>query len=336
MDAISSTATLTIREIRNVNLSWVRDNLGDLTSLRRSIKKDGLKLPILMTTSLLVADGARRLVACEELGWDRVPVFITSDWDQVRKYYAAARELTSDGWPSVPMPWADLPELLGGPLKELYSERYRELRNETTKRNNQLRQRGVSTKRNNKTLYSTECAEVLGFRSHLDVETIRECYNNLALLAAKAAPGEDPRAVTQRQEWGKMLADQMLVCEDEAGERLYALRARIRMACRGKDPTAVGHARGRRTVIGAGSVIGPSTAPTGREMDGAMLTSITALVQQLGDMAQPYTHVRPNVPTDIATQRVEEMKASVRRLNVLIKVIRDYANSNPNLEESTE
>ncbi|MBN2034246.1 MAG: ParB N-terminal domain-containing protein [Deltaproteobacteria bacterium] len=57
-----------------------RKNLGDLTSLQGSIKRDGLQEPILVYEAgeklYGVIDGCRRLTAIKELGWKSVPCLI--------------------------------------------------------------------------------------------------------------------------------------------------------------------------------------------------------------------------------------------------------------------
>lgn len=337
---ISSSANLPIRQIRDVNLAWVRNDLGDLSSLRDSIEEHGLQLPILLTTSMFVADGARRLVACEQLGKARIPVVVTSDWDLVTKYYARARELAREGWPHLPMQWVDLADLLNGPMKDLYAERYRVLRKEIYDRNVRVRSNGGKTVKEKKHLYTTASAEVLGFRE-ADLRTIRELHTTLRKMRAPGQKGEDPAKVAQRHLWAKMLTEQLRECEENGGERLYAMLARIRMAARGEDPTTVRYARGRRNVgdptYTERRAAAEEAAAIGRGMDAATMSNVETLLSNLADSMHFYTHVRPAVRVSDAAAAAESMKRSVKKINNLINVIRLYGNSsNPNLEERSQ
>lgn len=328
MNAISSTSSLPIKQIRDVNLSWVRDNLGSLDSLRDSIEEHGLKLPILMTTGMLVADGARRLVACEQLGWKRIDVLVTSDWAVVTDYYAQVRSLAREGWPTEPMSWSDLADLLSGPMKDLYSERYRQERKQIADQNARTRRSGTKVVyEHRKDLYLNACAEVLAFRSKNDLRTIRELYAKLRRMASPATKGEDPARVAFRHTWAKTLTEQLRECEENGGDRLYALMARIRMADRGEDPSTVGDPS---LTERKASVV--AVAPTGREVDATFIANVSQMLAQLGDTARYYTHVRPTVRMSDAAHAATEMRLAVRYINGLIKVIAAYG-TNPNLEE---
>lgn len=328
MDTISSSARLSIRQIRDVNLAWVRTDLGDLTELRESIKAEGLHLPILMTTNMLVADGARRLVAYEELGHKDIPVLITSDWEVVRRYYTAAHKLEQQGYPCLTMPWQDVADLLNGAMKELYAERYRALRNKIRDRNSRLRERGDDVTVEKKNLYNEAATEVLRFRSLSTIRTLREAYSILAKMSAPAQKGESPEWVNFRQTWAVKLREQMVECQQSGGDRIYAVLTRIRTASKGKDPSGIRYGRSRLTP--PKQELEPKAL--GSELTKDVLNNINELLQQLAATTYPYTHVRPNVPRDDAVVLAEAMKSAVRKINSLIKVVKDYGND-PNLEE---
>lgn len=333
MDTISSSAKLSIQQIRDVNLAWVRTDLGDLTGLRHSIKKEGLQLPVLMTTTMLVADGARRLVACEQLGWTQIPVLITSDWDLVKRYYAVAHRLERDGWPTKALPWSDIADLLNGPMKALYAERYRTLRRAVWDRNSRLRERGATVETEKKSLYNEAAAEVLGFRTTSVIRTIRELYGTLAKMQAPAEKGESPDQVEFRHTWAKKLTEQLAECEESGGDRLYGVAARIRKANKGEDPSTIKYARSRlSTQEERAAAAETGSAPVGRELSKPVLINLNEMLAQLAETGHFYTHVRPNVPKEEAAEIADAMKAAVRKISSLVKVVRDYA-SEPNLEE---
>lgn len=337
METISSSASLPIKQIRDVNLAWVRTDLGDIEVLRDSIREEGLQLPILLTTNMFVADGARRLVACEQLGWERVPVVATSDWDLVTKYYKRTRELAREGWPSEPMSWSDLYDLLNGPMKDLYAERYRVLRKKVVDHNARMRMTGGKPVVEKKHLYTTAVSQALGFKDS-DLRSIREVYTALRKLGRPAEKGEDPGKVDQRHLWAKTLGEQFVESEQNGGDRLYAIMARVRLAAQGKDWGAVKAIRGRRN-LGDPSVeqrraANAEAAPTGREADATFIKNTEKLLRDLGDTAAFYTHVRPNVRMSDAAEAADNMKKSIGKLNGLIRVIRAYGNAN--LEERSE
>lgn len=335
MDTISSSSTLSIKQIRDANLAWVREDLGDLAALRDSISKHGLQLPILMSTNMYVADGARRLEACAQLGHKTIPVTVTSDWDLVVRYYRRARELAREGWPSLAMPWRDLADLLNGPMKDLYSERYRILRKEVVDYNDRMRKTGGKPIKEKKHLYITAASTCLGFKDS-DLRTIREVFATMRSLNAPIAKGEDEAAAAQRHQWAKLLTEQLHECEENGGERLYGVLARVRMANKGVDPTTVRAIRGRRSfgdpTYGERKAAASQATPTGREIDAAVMNNIDTLLRQVADTVHFYTHVRPSVRMSDATDIADSMRKSVGKLNGLIRVLRAYG-SNPNLEE---
>lgn len=56
-----------------------RQAMGDLTGLARSIAKHGLLHPVVIDDVGHLVAGGRRLAACEQLGWERIPVTRLAD-----------------------------------------------------------------------------------------------------------------------------------------------------------------------------------------------------------------------------------------------------------------
>lgn len=335
MSTVLPSGTLRVKDIQKVNLAWVRRDLGSLEELRSSIKKKGLLLPILTTPTMLVVDGARRLEVCIELGWDEVPVIATSDWESVTRYFDQARELAAQKLPHLPMSWTDLTELSNGPLKEMFAPELRRLRGEIRERNASTKPVKVQGVNDKPHLYGTALAELLGF----DVAQLREIrmvVNGLNKLRRPADEGEDQVAVKQRHDWADYIEIQLRESEQNGGDRLSAVLARVRAAANGQDPTQIREARGRRT--GDDPSLSARRARSaavslGRELDGTAMKNIAKLLDQLALTVHGYGRIRPDVSRQDAADTANEMRAAVQQINGLIKVIRTYGADNPNLEE---
>lgn len=62
-----------------------REAMGDITELARSIKKYGLPHPIVIDDQKNLVAGGRRLAACEQLGWDTIPVTKLSELSEKQR-----------------------------------------------------------------------------------------------------------------------------------------------------------------------------------------------------------------------------------------------------------
>ena len=66
--------------------SRIRQELGDLNSLKSSIKEVGLLSPILVNFEKELVCGMRRLEACRQLGWKEIEVkIVDTSADNVKK-----------------------------------------------------------------------------------------------------------------------------------------------------------------------------------------------------------------------------------------------------------
>jgi hypothetical protein len=106
--------------ILNANPAWFRGEITDLDSLAASIKKVGLKVPVLLTRDLVMIDGARRVMAYKQLGFDDIPVILTDSWDEVVDYYLSLRKHEAAGLPYQRMKWEELDQLWRLGLVPLY------------------------------------------------------------------------------------------------------------------------------------------------------------------------------------------------------------------------
>ena len=65
-----------------------REDMGDVSSLARSIYQNQLLHPIVVTPGGMLIAGARRLAACRKLGWAEVPVRVVDLAEIVRGEFA--------------------------------------------------------------------------------------------------------------------------------------------------------------------------------------------------------------------------------------------------------
>ena len=60
----------------------VRHDLGDLSSLKESLRQHGLLNPIVITSDNVLVAGHRRLEAAKQLGWNTISVRIVDQTDE--------------------------------------------------------------------------------------------------------------------------------------------------------------------------------------------------------------------------------------------------------------
>lgn len=322
MDTINSSATLPIRLIRDANLAWARKDLGRLDDFAASINRSGLQLPILLTETMQVADGARRLEAYELLGERNIPVVFGNEWSVVTTYFEHLNKLDKDGWPTLRMDWAGVRYLYDGAYREMFQE---EVRKSRAARRGQPKER-----------HDNRGPRLKGFSALWGISVdhlvaIFEIQKKIDILLAPASKGEDRAMVAQRQVWGHRLAEEFHECEENGGTRLSAIQMRARVAGRGEDPFTIRAIRGQ---IQTGESTATKTSTRGREIDGDMLTNVGQLLSQIATMAPYYTHVEESVSAAEAAAAAQEMRQAIRNINALIKVVRLHGN-NPNLEEGS-
>jgi hypothetical protein len=64
----------------------------DVDDMMDSIRKDGVRVPILVTPQHVVIDGNRRLAAARKLGYTHIPCIVTSDYMRIVEALQAARD----------------------------------------------------------------------------------------------------------------------------------------------------------------------------------------------------------------------------------------------------
>lgn len=112
--------TLPIKDILNANPVWVRTEWPNPTRLKRSLSNEGMHVPVLLNHDWEVIDGARRVLAAKDLGWDRVPVQVTGTWPDVVQYFQEVRELDKVDFPAAPMRWLESYDLITRILQPIF------------------------------------------------------------------------------------------------------------------------------------------------------------------------------------------------------------------------
>lgn len=111
--------TVPIDQILNANPAWVRQDINDdLKPLIDSIRRNGLRVPVLLAPDFLVIDGARRVRAAQIVGLTEVPVVVTSDWTVILSNLTVARN--PDDRTYKPMSWMEVHDLQSRILAPLY------------------------------------------------------------------------------------------------------------------------------------------------------------------------------------------------------------------------
>jgi hypothetical protein len=343
LEPLATDVRLPVRQIRDANLTWVRrdaesfDNDDDLLA---SLDNDGLMLPLLLTEELVVVDGARRFARLEWLGWRDVPVLVTTDWPTVCDFYRSARDLEAKGLPHDPMTWAEVVDLVSGPIEQLYQ--HRRLERWRTSRATRLasgappRHRSGGAKRESD--YIAEVAQALGWRQ-ADLRTVREIYWNLEAidiqetLAYKdtlqaqgaVAAGALPRYTDE-------LRTDALRLENGDGDAMTmtALLKKVKWVAAGKDLVNLRAGKIRRkfgepTVTERKAAIAADPTATGRELDAQTLARLSQALEGFGIEAEAYTHLRPSVRADDARNAAKAIRAAVNKFNRLSRVVTAYA-----------
>lgn len=126
------TAQLAIKYITDANAAWARSNLGPLDELKASIRREGVRKPVLVQEDFMMLDGARRVVAAQAVGLSLVPVIICHTWADVLEHL---RPVEPD---CLPMDWPDLVDYWGITLKGLQNRHQRIVASKTRRDNSML------------------------------------------------------------------------------------------------------------------------------------------------------------------------------------------------------
>lgn len=113
--------TLPMRDILNANVASIRVNDRGIKELAADIDQRGLRLPILVASDNLILSGCRRLAAMQQLGWTRVPVVVSDDWNVIVKHFINEVAVASKlGLPSEPLHLREFEELVENRLRVMF------------------------------------------------------------------------------------------------------------------------------------------------------------------------------------------------------------------------
>jgi hypothetical protein len=118
-----------MRYILNGNAASIRVDDRGIKDLADDIEDRGLILPVLVAPDNLILSGCRRVAAMDLLGWTRVPVVVTDDWERVVEHFKNEVKVAADlGLPSEPLYLREFDELVDRRLRQIFEpERRRRL-----------------------------------------------------------------------------------------------------------------------------------------------------------------------------------------------------------------
>lgn len=344
MEPLATDVRLPVRQIRDANLTWVRHDaeaIDDNDELLWSLDEDGLMLPLLLTEELVMVDGARRFARIEQLGWRDVPVLVTTDWFAVCDFYRNARELEAKGLPHDPMTWAEVVDLVSGPIELIYQQRRLERWNASrTSRKASGAPPGLhrsgSAKRESD--FVAEVAQALGWRQ-ADLRAVREFYWNLTTIEAHETLAYQDTLRTEGLAAAKALpryADELqadilrLERGDDDAMAMTALLKKVKWVVAGKNLAGLKSGKARRqfgqpTVTERKAAIAANPAATGHELNSQNLTQLAQALAAFGTEAGVYTHLRPSVRADDARNAAKTIRAAVIKFNRLSRLAEAYA-----------
>lgn len=301
---------LPVRDVRNANPAWVRQDLGNLTSLKTSLAREGMVLPILVLPNFVVVDGARRLVAAEKLHWREVPVIVANEWETVPVYYSRAQQLREDQprLPRLTMRWVELVDLADRILSQAYAEKRLEIRRKTIEERRKLRDQGVDPGPSyNHSAFVASCSIMLGYGSS-DLRTIREIYS----------------MINRIQEQDPQLGEQLLAVAEETEQEnagLYGLLRMVREIKNGRPFENYKRGKPKRRLSDPPANKAPRTYGAdgkehGRTATVQTITNLSTLLTSISTEAQVYTSVEIRGGQESGIKdAIEEIRTAVNHIN---------------------
>lgn len=299
-----------IRDILWSNPEWFRISIGDVESLSRSIKEQGLQVPILLTEDLLVLDGARRIMAYMSMGRKEIPVVVTNDWDRVIGHLEHTRTVETSGLPFEHMQWDDLETLWRVGIIPLY-------RPTKTAKMLAARKKGRKSSHPQAERGDLPVNGALGRAFAMEQSTVRALRDTFAALRGieeKYAPTDDQRKSLR-----------MLIRQVEArspgGEftGIYGLRNLLREFSKGEIPlNEVANLvesrelskRRARDQVRAWEKKRRENPPTESEI----VENFVRVITQFGEEAQRFQNFEPSLNVEPLTGQI---RTAVNRFNAL-------------------
>lgn len=120
--AAKNSSGVPIHQLAFINnaTTFVREDLGDLTELKKHMTVYGQLVPILTFPDFRIIDGARRLQAAIELGWDDIDVIATDNWYTIKDVFLKTHTAIATGAPAERMRWLEYSEVRRNLLGKIY------------------------------------------------------------------------------------------------------------------------------------------------------------------------------------------------------------------------
>lgn len=313
-------ASLPIRVILNANPAQVRVNERGIDMLVHSIQERGLIQPILLARDNLVLDGGRRLKALERLGWDRIPVVVTEDWNTIVEYFKTGRDQAWKlGLPFESLTYQEFDEQVERRLRPIFEL----TRRQTIKKTRRVSLGSAPQPRNRNRVQRNRFNESISEMLDVPLSTVSTQRDILSFvhrceLADKALG---------------IRANELLAKFEAQGGRLYSLHKLLGDMAQGKGESTryrvfpneveiVGAPRPGRTALEPNPKLAKDqVAAAGR---------ILELYEQLGELALEMGELNISVDPDTADDLVKRYRNAQRKVGVL----RTYLDVNSRRESS--
>lgn len=300
-----------IRDILWSNPEWFRVSIGDVEPLSRSIKEQGLQVPVLVTEDLLVLDGARRITAYLSMGRKEIPVLVTSDWDKVIEHLERTRAAEAAGLPFEYMSWEDLATLWRLGIIPLYKPKKIARAVETTA----ARRKGKKTEPPERGDFAVNNA--LGRASAMKptaVRALRDTFAALRSIEEKCRPTDD-----QKKALRTLIRQSEVKSPGGKFTGIHGLRGLLRELAKGEIPleeldklVETRELSGQRVrdqvrVWERSRRENPAT-------ESEIITNFCRVITQFGEESQRFQSFEPGLRTEPLTSQI---RTAVNRLNAL-------------------
>lgn len=289
--------TVQLKHITNVNLASPREDLGDLSDLKRSIKRHGLQVPILLMPDFSIIDGVRRVRAMSEL-YDNtdVPAVLAESWEEAKYHILrTTRPAEEAGWPHLPMNPLDVAVLNHMTMHELFTVGRLE-RGWETRRKAKVNGHAPASSGLSREFVDQQLAEMYGF-DRATIKNWRDLYGAFNSLVRKR-----PEMRTQ----GLELLHNVL----HNNWRVHSVLATIRAFSNFQEPGT------RRFVIGENRgpvevVIPPADPKVAAEQEQLITRMINMLETMAGEVAS-LKYINSAMSLDTARQLLRDLSSELR------------------------
>lgn len=301
--------TVQLKHVINVNLASSREDLGDLSDLKRSIKRHGLQVAVLLMPDFSIVDGVRRIRALSEL-YDNVdvPAVLASTWEEARYHLLeVTRPMEEAGWPHLPMSPLDVAALNHMTLHELFSAGRLE-RGWETRRKARINGHAPATTGLSREFVDQQLADMYGFE-RTTIKNWRDLYGAFNSLVRKR-----PEMRSQGQE----LLQNVLHKNWRVHSVLAALRAMSNFQEPGNRRFVIGETREPVQVE-----IPPADPKVAAEQEQLITRMINMLETMAGEVAG-LKYINPAMSLDTAKHLLRDLSSELRSAGNLRSYLRAH------------